>query len=63
MSKPLVLTLKHKHLLHPQSILAHGFPAVFIAAGFLLQEETLREPKGAVFSLSTRYQHAYQDDD
>lgn len=57
--------LKHfkNNLLHSQSVLAYRFPAVLVAAGFLLKEEALREPKGAVFSLSASNQHAYHKDD
>lgn len=55
--------LDTNNLLHSQSILAHGFPAVLVAAGFFLEEEALREPKVTVFSLSTSNQHAYHKDD
>ena len=55
--------MNKKNLLHSQSILAHGFPAIFVATRFLLEEEALREPKSAVFSLSTGNQHAYHKDD
>lgn len=51
------------HVFHSQSILAHGFPPVLVAAGFLLEEEALWEPKGTVFSLSTSNQHADHQDD
>lgn len=50
-------------LLHSQSVLAHWFPAIFVAAGLLFKEETLREPKGAVLSLPPCNQHANHEDD
>lgn len=42
----------YHNLLHSQSILAHRFSAVFVAAGLLLEEEAFREPQGAVLSFS-----------
>lgn len=51
------------HSLHAQRVLAHRLPAVLVAAGLLLEEEALGEPKGAVLSLAAGDQHAQREDD
>lgn len=58
-----VTALNTKDLLHSQGILADRLPAVLIATWFLFREEALREPEGAVLSLSASNQHAYHKDD
>lgn len=59
----IIVNVCTNNLLHPQSILAHRFPTVLVAAGFLLEEKALREPKGTVFPLSASNQHANHQDD